>query len=200
MKKFIFPILLIFLVSCNPWKFVGEYDKEADFSKFKTFGLLNWEKQNDKQVNSETKEFILLAIKKQLEARGYTYQKDDADLQVSVYIIVSEATSYSAYTNQYQGYGGYGSVSVGVGVGSGGASVGAYGYGINPYPYTVVKHDYNAGTFVIDLLDHSQKKIIWQGVASGRVAHEEGNQASVNDKVARLFETLPVKKVKKKNR
>ena len=197
MKNFIIPIFLLFLASCNPWKYAGEYDHEADFTSYKTFGLLNWEKQNDNQVDSKTKQFILLAIKSELEARGYTYQKKDADLQVSVFIIINEETSYSAYANQYAGYGGYGGVAVGVGVGSGGAGVGAYGYGINSYPYTTVKHDYDVGSFVVDLLDHSKKKIVWQGLAQGRIAHEDANEYSINDRVGRLFGSFPIKKSKK---
>lgn len=198
MKKFIFPLLLIFLASCNPWKYVGEYDHEVDFNSYKTFGLLNWERQNDEQVDERTKEYILLAIKDELEQRGYTYQKKDADLQVSVFIIINEQTSYSAYADQYAGYPGYGGVAVGVGVGSGGAGVSAVGYGnVMTYPYTVVKHDYNVGTFVVDLLDHSKKKLVWQGLAQGRVAHEEPTQAKVSERVGRLFNSLPIKKSKK---
>lgn len=197
MKKIIFPLLIIFLASCNPWKYLGEYDHEVDFSSFKTFGLLNWEKYNDEQVSPETKKYILMAIKGELESRGYVYQEKDADLQVSVFIIINEETSYSAYTNHYAGYAGYGSVAFGVGVGSGGTAVGAYGYGIPTYPYTIVNHDYNVGAFVVDLLDHSKKKIVWQGLAKGRIAHEEGTESSVRKKVGRLFASLPVKKVKK---
>lgn len=199
MKKLIFPLLLliIFLASCNPWKYASNYDHEVDFTTYKTFGLLNWEKQNDEQVSQEAKKFILLAIKKELEQRGYTYQKNNADLQVSVYIIVNEETSYSAYANQYAGYTGYGAVAVGVGVGSGGASVGAYGYGVQTYPFTTVKHDYDKGTFVIDLLDDSKKRIVWQGLAQGRVANEKPTQESVQYRVNSVFKDFPVKRIKK---
>lgn len=196
MKRIIFPLIFIFLASCNPWKYVGEYDHEADFTSYKTFGLLNWEKHNDDLVDSDTKQYILLAIKDELEQRGYTYQKKDADLQVSVFIIINQETSYSAYADQYAGYSGYGSVAIGVGVGSGGASVGAYGYGINPYPYTMVKHDYNVGSFVVDLLDHSKKKIVWQGLAQGRIANEKPDELSVKERVSRLFGSFPLKKGK----
>jgi len=197
MKKIILPLLIIFLASCNPWKYLGEYDHEVDFSTFKTFGLLNWERSNDEQVSPETKKYILMAIKDELESRGYVYQKKDADLQVSVFIIINEETSYSAYSDHIAGYAGYGGVAVGVGVGAGGTSVGAYGYGINTYPYTAVKHDYNVGAFVVDLLDHSKKKTVWQGLAKGRIAHDQANESSVSNRVGRLFGSFPVKKVKK---
>ena len=197
MKNLIFPLLIIFLASCNPWKYVGEYDHEADFTSYKTFGLLNWEKFNDEQVSPDTKKYMLLAIKSELESRGYVYQKKDADLQVSVFIIINEETSYSAYSDHMTGYLGYGGVAVGVGVGSGGTSVGAYGYGINPYPYTAVKHDYNVGAFVVDLMDHSKKKIVWQGLAKGRLSYEEAHEGSIGTRVGRLFGSFPVKKVKK---
>lgn len=199
MKKLILPLLIIFMLSsCNPWKFVSEYDHDVDFTTFKTFGLLNWDKHNDSQVSPETRDYILMSIKDELEKRGYVYQKDNADLQVSVFIIIQEETSYSAYSDHYAGYSGYGGVAVGIGVGTGGVGVGAVGYGMpSMYPYTAVKHDYNVGTIVIDLLDHAKKKRIWQGVASGRLANEVAKEGNVKKDISRLFQTLPVKIVKK---
>jgi hypothetical protein len=201
MKNIILPILVIlFLSSCNTWKFVGEYDHEVDFSTYKTFGLLNWERHNDDQVSKQTKEYILMSIKNEMESRGYIYQENNADLQVSVFIIISEETSYSAYASQMAGYGGYGSVGVGVGVGSGGASVGVVGYGMagGMYPYSAVKHDYNVGTFVVDLLDPKKKRNVWQGLASGRIGNEAAKESKVQSDVNRLFQTFPVEKLKKK--
>ncbi len=200
MKKFIIPLLILFLTSCNPWKFLGDYDKEVNFSTYKTFGLLSWDPHNDKEVTPQTKNYILMAIKNELELRGYIYQKDNAELQISIFVIVTEATSYSAYANHYAGYSGgyYSSVSVGVGVGSGGTSVGVVGYGMpNMYPYTTVKHDYNVGTVVVDMWDISKNRIVWQGVATGRLGREAATESAVNRDVGRLFQTLPVKKVKK---
>lgn len=198
MKKFILPLMIVlFLSSCNPWKFVGEYDHNVDFAQYKTFGLLNWDPTNDKVVRPETKKYILMAIKDQLEQRGYTYQENGADLMVSVFVLVQEETSYSAYANHYAGYTGYGSVAVGVGVGSGGAGVAAFGYGMPNYPYTVVNHDYNVGTMIVDLLDSSKKRQVWQGVASGRLASEQVSEKSVNKDMGRLFAKFPVAKVKR---
>ncbi len=197
MKKIILPLVLIFLYSCNPWKFIAEYDHEVDFNTYKTFGLLNWDPHNDEVMIPQTKKYILTSIKDELEARGYIYQETDADLQVSVFAIVQEETNYAAYTNHFAGYSGYGAVGVGVGVGSGGAGVGVVGYGLHTYPYTIYKNDYNAGTLVIDLLDHSKKQIIWQGVASGRLSNEAASEGSVKKDIGRLFSKMPVKKVKK---
>jgi len=198
MKKFILPLILIFLYSCNPWKFIAEYDHEADFSTYKTFGLLNWDPHNDELVSPESKKTILMAIKYELEARGYVYQETDADLQVSVFAIIQEKTNYAAYSDHYAGYSGYGAIGVGVGVGSGGVGVGVSEYGMgNMFPYTVYKNDYDAGTLVVDLLDHSKKQIVWQGVATGRLDHEQAPEGSIKKDIGRLFAKMPVKKVKK---
>ena len=74
--------------------------------------------------------------------------------------------------------------------------VGAVGYGMPMYPYSVVKHDYNMGTVVVDLLDHSKKQIVWQGVATGRIARETASESNVKRDIGRLFKKLPVKKIK----
>jgi hypothetical protein len=197
-KLIILPILFLFMSSCSSWKFAAEYDHNVDFSKYKTFGLLSWDPHNDKVMSPQTKKYILLSIKSQLEARGYIYQKNNADLQVSVFAVVVEETSYSAYTDHYAGYSGYGAIGIGVGVGSGGVGVGVAGYGSpSMYPYTAVTHDYNVGTVVVDLLDDSKKVIVWQGVASGRIDHNAATEAEVRDNINQLFKTLPVDKVKK---
>ena len=198
MKSSIYVLVLILLVSCNPWKFVSEYDREVDFDTYKTFGLINWDPHNDKIISSQNKEYLLMAIKNEMEARGYVYQENDADLQVSIFAIVQEETNYAAYSNHYAGYSGYGYVGVGASVGSGGAGVGVVGYGLGPmYPYTVYSNDYEVGTLVIDLLDHTKKQIVWQGVASGRLGHDEATKDGVDRKISLLFKKMPVKKVKK---
>ncbi len=200
MKKlvFIFPLIFVFFSSCNSWKFAAEYDHDVDFSTYKTFGLLSWDPHNDKIMSKKTKKYMLTSIKEQLEARGYIYQEKNADLQVSVFAVVEEKTSYSAYSDHYAGYNGYGAVAIGVGVGSGGAGVGVVGYGSpSMYPYTAVTHDYHVGTVVVDLLDDSKKVIVWQGVATGRIDHEEATEVEVKTNINRLFEEMPVKKVKK---
>jgi hypothetical protein len=198
MKKIIIPTLLtfIFLASCSSWKYSAEYDHKTDFSQYKTFGLLNWDPQNDKVISPQTKKYMLMAIKDELEARGYTYQENGADLQVSVFAIVQQETNYAAYQDHYAGY--YGPVGVGVGVGSGGVGVGVVGYGFGTYPYTVYKNDYDVGTVVIDLLDSKKKLIVWQGVASGKLSNEEASEESVRRRIGWLFDKMPVKKVKKK--
>ena len=185
--------------SCNSWKFAAEYDHDVDFSTYKTFGLLSWDPHNDKVMSKHTKEDMLTSIKEELEARGYVYQEKDADLQVSVFAVVVEETSYSAYSDHYAGYNGYGAVAIGVGVGSGGVGVGVMGYGnASMYPYTAITHDYNVGSVVVDLLDHSKKVIVWQGVATGRIDHNEATEKEIKDGIGRLFQTLPVKKMKKR--
>jgi hypothetical protein len=198
MKTLLYVLALTFLVSCNPWKFVAEYDRDVDFGTFKTFGLLNWDPHNDKIISPQGKEYILLAIKNEMEARGYEYQENNADLQVSIFAIVQEETNYAAYSDHYAAYSGYGYVGVGAGVGSGGAGVGVVGYGLGPmYPYTIYSNDYEVGTLVIDLLDHTKKQIVWQGVASGRLGTEDATKDGVDRKMSRLFKKMPVKKEKK---
>ncbi len=199
MKKILTLLLLVFyLSSCSTWKFASEYDHSTDFNSYKTFGLLNWDPHNDKLMSPQTKKYILMAIKHELESRGYIYRESGADLQVSVFAIVQEETSYSAYSEHYAGYNGYSAVGIGVGVGSGGAGVGVVGYGTGTmYPYTAVKHDYDVGTLVIDLLDDAKKQIVWQGVATGRLTSEEASEQKIQKEIGRLFGTLPVKKVKR---
>jgi hypothetical protein len=82
---------------------------------------------------------------------------EDADLAITLYLVLEQKTSTTAYTNYYggRGYGRY--------------SRGSWGW-VNGYANTTYSEsDYIKGTLVIDVYDNSTNQLIWQAVASGTV-------------------------------
>jgi len=93
----------------------SDYDKDADFSKYKTYSFAGWQKDSDQQLNDMDKRRIHDAFIMEFEARGMTLVENDADATVTLYIVLEDKTSVTAYAS-YNGAFGY---------------RGGYGYGVS---------------------------------------------------------------------
>lgn len=179
MKYLIFPILLLFLYSCSTITVTADYDKEVDFTTYKTFSLLKWRKDNSRLINDFDKKRLEDALKNEMSARGYNYIVTGGELAVSVFLILQDKTDYTAYTNYYGGYGYY------------------YGtpWGWGPSRTTVSRYDYTQGTLIFNVFDAKQKKLIWQGTAIGEVDNNPNNRdRGIPKAVGEVFMKYPISK------
>lgn len=195
MKKLLIPVFLLFIYSCTSVKITHNRDKEVDFNQFKTFSLYPWDLQNSQVVNDYDKMTILNTIKNEMFKRGYEFVEDNGELIISTFVIIKQETSYQAYTNHYGGWAGYGG-----GWGYYGRP-GFYGYGYGPgYSSTyVTSTDYNKGTLIIDMFNLKDKKLIWQGIASGTVeADYDKRDKRLPITIQQIFKNYPVRPGKKK--
>ena len=193
MKKLLIPVILIFLYSCSSLEVTNNWDKEFDFKSVKTYSMYPWDKHNDSMINDYDKETIVLAVKDEMDRRGYKYVEKNGDLIVSVYVTLNNKTDYQAYTNHYGGYAGYGG-----GWGYYG-SPWAFGYGYGPGYYggatTVTAVNYTQGTLVIDIFELKNKKLVWQGIGTKTVETD----LAIRDKtlpknISHIFRRFPVAK------
>lgn len=165
------PIFLLFLISaCASVNVSSDYDKNTDFSQFKTYAF--YKKGIDKvEISDLDKRRILYAIEAQLEAKGFT-KSEDPDLLVNIFTKSRE--KIDVYNNYYYGwypwYYGYGYYGTGFGPGFG------FGYN-NVYKST-------EGTLFIDLIDARKKELAWQGIGTGVLSSTK----SVEKKEARIIE------------
>ena len=184
---FLIPVIILMMIasSCSTIKVTADYDKEVDFTAYKTFTLLPWNKHNDSIVSPFTKERILEALKNEMIKRGYYYVADieKADLGVNSYVLLREKTDYQYYQNYYGPYGYYYNAPWAWG--------GYYGYGY-PYNTTVQKRDYVEGTLIIDVFDTKKKKLIWQGIGVGEV-EPNSNGKHVAKAISQIFFKYPVR-------
>lgn len=191
MKKIIYPILALFLVSCTGVKITNQWDKEVDFNVFKTYSFYPWDKHNDQVINDYDKQTILDAIKDEMNSRGYKLVEKNGDLVISTFVIVEDKTSYQAYTRHYGGWAGYGG-----GWGYYGRA-GYYGYGMSPgyNSTTIYSTDYQQGTLIIDIFRLSDKRIIWQGIGSGEVTQDLSKRdRRLPVTIGQIFRRFPVTK------
>lgn len=193
MKSKLLSIAVLLFVSCaffNPVysQIKSDYDKDADFSKIKTYEFAGWVKDSDEAINQIDKKRILSAIKSEFDARGLELVESGADAVVTLFISIDQKTSKSSYTtyNNNMGYGGRWGYGYGYGYGGMGTATTTYS-----------ETDYNEGTLVLDLYDTETKNLIWQGVITTVVQSKpKKREKSIKKKIGKLMKKFPISKVK----
>jgi len=85
----------------------SDHNKTVDFSKFKTYSYYGWTEESDQILNRFDKERIENAFADEFEKRNIKFVERDGSIIVSLFIVVEQKTSKTAYTNHY-GTGGMG--------------------------------------------------------------------------------------------
>ncbi len=178
--------LVTILNACSGIKVTSDYDKSADFTKYKTYSFYKWEEESDKQLTRFDKERIENAVGNEMDIRGYKYVEGEADLTVSLFVVLEQKTSKTAYTNHFgaggPGYYGYDDWDYDVG----------WGWGMGHSTTTYNETDYVDGTLVIDVFDMSNRKLIWQGVGAGTVDEDPGKrQKKMPSEIKQIFSSFP---------
>ena len=127
------------------------------------------------------------AFGNEFSKRGITFvDQSEADAAISLFIVVDQKTSTTAYTDHYGGMGG-----MGYGYGRGYPGWG-WGGGMSTTRYQ--ENDYLVGTLVVDVFDTETKKLVWQGVSSGTINEKTKNREARIQKTARaIMDKYPVK-------
>src|SRR5690606_20115369 len=179
MKKILklMPLLLLVMVatSCSSVRVAADYDKNAEFSQFKTFAF--YKPGIDKaEISDLDKRRILRAIETELLAKGYT-KSENPDMLVSIF--TKSQQRVDVYNNAW-GYGGWGWGGFGPG----------WGWGWNQQPSVSTRTE---GTLYIDFIDANKKELIWQGMGTGYLVTKnmEKKEARIQEFVAKVMEKYP---------
>lgn len=182
--KSVLGVLAMLLATAAFAQVKSDYDKEVDFSEFKTYSFQGWQKDSDQQLNEFDKKRILDALKSEFDARGMSLVESGADAEVALYLVLDQKTSTTAYTN-FMGGMGYGP--------RWGWGMGAGGMGMATATTTYNEDDYTEGTLVVDMYDGSGKKLIWQGVLTSVVQEKpEKREKTIPKKIGKLMKEFPV--------
>jgi hypothetical protein len=163
-----------------------DYDKDTDFTQFKTFSFGGWQDGSDKVINDIDKKRLLQSFKSEFVERGMQYELADADVYITLYIVVKNETSTTAYTN-YQGMGGYG-----MGYGYGMGIRPGWGWGMGSATTTYSEDDYQEGTLVVDVYDTKTKKLVWQASGQQVVKSAQKRSKSIPKAVTKIMKKYPV--------
>jgi len=152
-KKLLILLLVgVVFAGCSTLQTVSDYDKDVDFSGYKSYGF--YDKGLEKlRLNNLDKRRLMAAVEAEMNAKGFT-KSDKPDLLVNLVVVARERADY--YSPGF--YGGWG---WGRGWGWGGAWGGGWGGG----PGYV--NQYSEGTIIIDFLDPAKKILFWHGRGVG---------------------------------
>ena len=189
MKSFVSNLVLMGLFSLimSPLtaQVKSDYDKSVDFTQFKTYKLEGWEQNSDQILTPFDKERIESSLRDELAQRGMREDATNPDAGITLYIVINQKTSTTAYTT-YTG-------SMGYGYGRWGWGMGA---GMGTSTTTFSEDDYNVGTFVVSMHDGTGKHLVWQGVITSVVKEKpQKREKSIPKKMKKLFKSYPVKPV-----
>jgi len=159
-----------------------DYDHTVDFSQYKTYAFFNPMGIENPSYSSIYGSIFRDAISKEMESRGYT-QSDNPDLLINVSGRLQDKTKVTTTSDPYMAgsYYGYRRGAYG--------AWGGYGYGT-----TTHVSNYTEGTVNVDIVDRAQKRMVWEGVAVGRVNEKrtsDETRANIYSGIKDMFAGYP---------
>jgi hypothetical protein len=182
---FAIAVLSLLAAGCAPSvKVRTDSDPGINLGQFKTYDFFSQMGIEGDNYSNLLGQHFRAAISSQMNSRGFT-QSDTPQLQVNVSIGAEDKVRVNTYQDPYV-YGGY----------YGG--YGRYGYG-GPWGYhggatRTTVHQYTEANVYIDLVDATEHKMVWQGVATFTVTDkmQEQLRETVYSTVDKVFSAFPV--------
>lgn len=186
MKRPLLLIAVLFSVALVPpglhakkVKIQVQYNKQTDFTKFKTYA---WSK-HDAVARPVLALEVMGAVDDELQHRGLTRVEANSDLMVIFYGGINTDTSIAASDPSYSSTGGIPSVDSNVWSGS----------SLSRGPSSAVF--IQKGTLMIDLVDSQAKGLAWRGIATGNLDTNDTKALEEVDKsIEKMFAEYPVKR------
>ena len=156
-----------------------DFDKAADFTKYKTFAI----KLGTSWNNPLGEKRVLAEIQQGLTEKGWTATTDDAKADAIVVLHGATEKQKSLNTFYSGGYGGYG-------------WRGGWGGGMGSSTTTV--DEYTVGTLVVDIFDSKSKQLVYRGTATDELSNKPEKNAKKLAKASdKLFKDFPPGSAKK---
>jgi len=180
MKIFMLAMMVVLISSCaiNP-KIHSDYNRSIDFNQYQSFGFYE-------QVNTEHgyETLITQYLKKitiaEMTKRGLTFAEQNPDLLINFHTNVEQKQKiYKVPRYDYVGYYAYR----------------MHRYYYEPWPeYQIQIDNYEEGTLNIDMIDRKSTKMVWEGIAVGRLTKKdkENIQSTIENAVVEIFTLFPI--------
>ena len=175
MKKLIILFLVTITMACSSLKIAVDYDRQIDFSKYKTYNFAEGDLLPN--VGQLDRDRIIRAIENEMSLKGFT-KSDNPEILLDLHVKTKEQMEATATTTG-PGYG-YG--------------YGRFGYG-GGFSTTQISYDeYTVGTLIINLVDNSSQNIVWQGTGSKTLAENASaakKESNINYAIQQIFSKYP---------
>ena len=162
-----------------------DYDRTADFTRYKTFGFASPLGTDRGGYQTVVSQHLKAATQREMEARGMRLEADAPELLVNFSATLDDKLRVTTAPT----------LATGVGVGRG-----YYGYRTGMYTawpmyadQTVVTQ-YKEGTLNIDIVDAARRQLVWEGVVVGSVTQKmlDDVPAAIDAAVAAAFAKYPI--------
>ncbi|GFE82814.1 lipoprotein [Steroidobacter agaridevorans] len=147
-------------------------DPAADFSKYQTYGFFDEVTGRASAYDSFATRYIKTAIDNEMQKRGFQ-KSSNPQLLVNTHVQTKDKVKVTESPSGYYGY-----------------RYGMYGWGAG---VSTSVDNYTEGTLNVDVIDSSTSRLLWEGVAVGRI-HEKSRddpQAAIDEVVRQVFEKFP---------
>ena len=155
------------------------FDKQADFSKFKTYKWVDI--KDSTKLNSMVDQQIKRSVDVQLAAKGLTKtESENADLLIGYQGAIGQEKEFRSYNSSW----GYGPGWYGGGWYGGPSSNWTTGQTSTIY----------IGQIAVDMYDSANKNLVWRGLVSKTIdpkATPEKQDKNLNKAMAKLFKKYP---------
>ena len=172
-------IALAFVAACGGVKTTTDFDRQADFSQYKTYA---WHEGSDSDVQDSdplAHERLIAAVDAQMQQHGFQKASSNPDVYITYH---GEDQEQTRLDTTYMGGGGWG---YGPGWGWGGGGMGMGGS-------TTTVRNYTVGTLVLDMWDANAKRLVWRATASDTLSDNPQKNAEKIEKAAvKMFESYP---------
>lgn len=171
-------LLLLGACASTP-RVASQADPTADFSRYRSFAFYTPLALEQHGYTTITSNRIRAAVRAQMESRGYRFDEANPDLWVNLNAYLQDKTQVTTMPEvDYDYY---------------------YSYRSRRYfavPYWRDRTDvykYTEGTLNVDLVDAKQNRLVWTGVAVGRVGRTKPEErgAKIDAAVAEIFLRYP---------
>jgi hypothetical protein len=181
MKRFLTLLIcgaLLFVMGCSSLTVDYDYDRQADFSKLKSYAWLaqsfdatSTTARQAQQQNSLFYKRLKTAVNSVLEAKGYVIDTEDPDFVITYHTGVQDKVNVTNWGYSYGPYWG-------------------------PYGGDVTVDHYQEGTLIIDMIDTETKQLVWRGTAQKALESNpdpEKVDEMMHTVASRLLENFPPK-------
>jgi len=173
----------VLLASCASGPTIeSDYDHTIDFSQYKTYAFFSPMGIENPNYSSIYGSIFRAAISNEMESRGYVLS-DNPDLMLNVSGRLQDKTKVTTTSDPYMGGGYYGYRRGAYG------TWGGYGYGTQTHV-----SNYTEGTINVDMVDRAEKRMVWEGVAVGRVNDKntpDETRANIHSGIKEMFAPYP---------
>lgn len=169
---------LIFCISCSSTKVHFDYDRQEDFSQFRTYKFIPVPEELSADVNPMVIRRIEEAIALALGDKGFNRTEASPDFLVAIHLeskdkfnVQNWGYTYAPYDLYYRGAGYWG---------SGGITV----------------QQYQQGTLIIDVVKTADRELVWRGVGTKALSPNPTPKTidrNVNLVVSKIMQSFPPK-------